>query len=304
MRRDPRQMIPGERNTFTGLFLGLVLLVVLAGTAFASTDDVVWKHDSWALLGGAFALALAAWHTVALVAGRRAALRFLASTLGLSWLAECVGLHGGWLFSGAYRYHPDVAVVLPGGVPAFIPLAWFTLASFPVMVLRRLSPPRPEKARAGRRVLDKSARAAIAMVACDLSLDPVAVSLGLWSWEQPGSYFGVPWMNFAGWWVVAFVIFWTGYAWMGLNPAEERPIPLRFDVAWGLAQMALLILLGIGAFHRIGSAWPLLATLAILVAVSGAWINDMYWRVRARRSTDRSIRGRPRGQPGPSCGSR
>lgn len=289
VRIDSRQPLHDASKTFTGLFLGLVLLVVLAGTAFASTDDVVWKHDSWALLGGALALALAAWHTVSLVAGRRAAVRFLASTLILSWLAECVGLHGGWLFSGTYRYHPDVAVVLPGGVPAFIPLAWFTLASFPAMVLRRLSPPRPDDARAGRRVLCRSALAAVAMVACDLSLDPVAVSLGLWSWDRPGTYFGVPWMNFAGWWVVAFVIFWTGYAWMGLDPAEERRIPLRYDLAWGLAQVALLLLLGVGAFHRIGSAWPLLATLAILAAVSGEWINYMYWRVRGCRSVPMPI---------------
>ena len=104
---------------------------------------------------------------------------------GLSWLAEGIGLQGGWLFASAYRYHPDIHVVLPGGVPAFIPLAWFTLACFPVMVLRGMPSARPDGTRDLRRLFYKSGLAAVGMVGCDLTLDPVAVSLGLWTWERP-----------------------------------------------------------------------------------------------------------------------
>lgn len=37
-----------------------------------------------------------------------------------------------------------------------------------------------------------------AVVAVDLVLDPAAVALGFWVYES-GSYYGVPWLNFAGW---------------------------------------------------------------------------------------------------------
>ena len=105
----------------------------------------------------------------------------------------------------------------------------------------------------------------------------------------PGPYFGIPWLNFAGWWVVAFVIFGVGYAWTGLNRADERRLPLRYDLAWGLAQVALLVLLGFGAFHRLGSAWPLLLTLAALTPVSMGWFNDLYWRVTVPAHSPRGM---------------
>ena len=283
MRASPGPSIRAEAKAKTGIYLGLVTLVFCAGVPFASTAEVIWKRDSWALLAGALALSLAAVYTLAHLAGRRAALRFMASTLVLSWLAEGIGLQGGWLFASAYRYHPDLHVVLPGGVPAFIPLAWFTLACFPVMVLSGMSSARPDGSRDLRRLLYQSGLAAVGMVGCDLTLDPVAVSLGLWTWDRPGPYFGIPWLNFAGWWVVAFVIFGVGYAWAGLNEGDERRLPLRYDLAWGLAQVALLVLLGLGAFHRLGSAWPLLLTLAALVPVSMGWFNDLYWRVTTIR---------------------
>ncbi len=42
-------------------------------------------------------------------------------------------------------------------------------------------------------------QAVVVVVVADLVLDPAAVSLGFWSWEQPGWYYGVPLVNFAGW---------------------------------------------------------------------------------------------------------
>jgi putative membrane protein len=37
------------------------------------------------------------------------------------------------------------------------------------------------------------------LVAVDLVLDPAAVHLGFWSWDEPGIYYGVPPVNFLGW---------------------------------------------------------------------------------------------------------
>ncbi|HEY3027302.1 MAG TPA: carotenoid biosynthesis protein [Pyrinomonadaceae bacterium] len=46
------------------------------------------------------------------------------------------------------------------------------------------------------------------MTAIDLLIDPLAVNkLGYWQWVGPGSYYGVPANNFAGWFLASLVIF-------------------------------------------------------------------------------------------------
>lgn len=37
------------------------------------------------------------------------------------------------------------------------------------------------------------------MVLADTVLDPAAVHIGFWAWQQPGPYYGVPFINFVGW---------------------------------------------------------------------------------------------------------
>jgi putative membrane protein len=37
------------------------------------------------------------------------------------------------------------------------------------------------------------------MAVWDLFLDPQMVSWRLWIWDQPGGYFGIPWINYVGW---------------------------------------------------------------------------------------------------------
>lgn len=279
------------KNGQAGLFLGLILWVLWSGRIFVAPAEVDWARDAWALLGGTVALALAALHALALVAGWGPALRFLASTVAISWLAEAVGLRWDWPFGAGYHYHPDVRPVLPGGVPLFIPLAWFALASFPPMLLRGRSPARRDHGRPRLWLPSQSALAACGMVACDLALDPVAVSMGLWTWAQPGPYFGIPWLNFAGWWGVSLAIFGVGYGWMGLDQAGAGRIPLRYDLAWGAAQGVLLVLLGLGACNRIGSAWPVLLTVAVLAPLSLGWMESVYWRIRSGGSVPRRDAG-------------
>lgn len=46
---------------------------------------------------------------------------------------------------------------------------------------------------------------ALFAAACDIALDPAAVSLGFWYWDKPGWFYGVPLVNFAGWLLSGFV---------------------------------------------------------------------------------------------------
>jgi bisanhydrobacterioruberin hydratase len=46
---------------------------------------------------------------------------------------------------------------------------------------------------------------AIIATAIDVVLDPAAVRLGFWYWDSPGSFYGVPLINFVGWLLTAFL---------------------------------------------------------------------------------------------------
>lgn len=272
-----------QKRAKTIVFWGFVFLVLLAGASFASAAEVDWAQDGGTLLLGTAALSAATWIALSMAGGPRAATRFMAGALAISWLAETIGLQGGWLFGCFYRYHSGIWPVLPGGVPLFIPLAWVSLAGIPVMLLNGWKTARPDGTRDAAGILLKSALSAWGLAACDLTLDPVAVSLGLWSWERPGPYFGVPWLNFAGWWAVGFFVFLVGYGWPGPDRADEARLSLRQELAWGLAFGALLVLLGFGAFNRIGSLGPLWLSLMAMLPLSLFWLNRLHCRVWLRR---------------------
>ncbi len=54
-------------------------------------------------------------------------------------------------------------------------------------------------------VLKVAGLTALVATACDIVLDPAAVRLGFWYWDEPGFFYGVPLINFAGWLLSSFV---------------------------------------------------------------------------------------------------
>ena len=266
-------------NVKAAVVLGFALLVAWAGMSFASVQEIQWGQDGWRLLAGSVTLALATLYVLTRLSGLRPALRFMAAALAISWLAEVVGLHGNWLFGGAYTYAPGVQPVLPGGVPLFIPPSWFVVAGMSVMLLRSWKT-------AGswlRRGL-KAAVGALGAVACDLALDPVAVAVGLWTWESPGVYFGIPALNFAGWWLVAFLILLTGCEGPPVpGRGAAARVPIRFDLAWSGTNGLLLVLLICTARQRLGSQVPILASFLALLPLLAIWHRELYGKIKACR---------------------
>lgn len=82
---------------------------------------------------------------------------------------------------GRFVYTGVLGPPLLGLAPPTILLAWTPLVLGSLAVTRR------------------SWQAIALVVVLDLVLDPAAVSLGFWAWEQPGAYYGVPVVNFLGW---------------------------------------------------------------------------------------------------------
>jgi len=96
--------------------------------------------------------------------------------LGFESIAVATGLP-----YGRFSHSGVLGPPLLGLAPPTVLLAWTPLILGALAVTRR------------------SWQAVALLVVVDLVLDPAAVRLGFWSWEQPGVYHGVPLVNFLGW---------------------------------------------------------------------------------------------------------
>ena len=116
-------------------------------------------------------------------------LRTALTVVLFAWLLEWIGSTTGIPF-GRYVY-TELLQPQVGHVPLLIPVAW-------LMML-------PASWAIAQCIVGKSrgalfaAVSALAFTAWDFFLDPQMVGWNLWVWQQPGGYFGIPWINFGGW---------------------------------------------------------------------------------------------------------
>lgn len=141
-----------------------------------------------------------------------------------AWFVEYVGSTTGLPF-GVYHY-TDALQPQIGGVPLLIPLAWLMMLPAAWAVAWRLSP----RSRWGFTVI-----AGLAFTAWDLFLDPQMAAWGFWIWDQPGGYFGIPWRNFAGWFVSSALLTWAAHP----RPLPARPLLLVYTITWFLQSVGL-----------------------------------------------------------------
>ncbi len=158
--------------------------------------------------------------------GVRRAMSVAAAVAGLALVAEMIGSHTGLPF-GQYTYTDRLQPQITG-VPVLVPLAW-------LMML-------PAAWAVGARVAGTEHRlrfvgaSAAAFTAWDLFLDPQMVAWGFWRWATPGGYFGIPWVNYAGWILVAALIT------VVIQPRRLpiRPLLFVYGVTWALETIGLL----------------------------------------------------------------
>jgi putative membrane protein len=160
--------------------------------------------------------------------GWRRTLLTLGTVVIISFIAEYIGSHTGWLF-GAYSY-TDILQPQLGGVPLLIPLAWFMMlpcAWATVYAYRQ-------------RWLLFVLLSAISLTAWDLLLDPQMVQWGLWAWANPEGYFGIPWSNYAGWLLTAAIMT------LILRPQKlpTRPLLIIYTLTWFLETFGLALFWG------------------------------------------------------------
>ncbi|MCS6908729.1 MAG: carotenoid biosynthesis protein [Anaerolineales bacterium] len=252
------------RQPFSPLILSLLILWVLTMIAL---PIVGWTLGEDALRRGMSIGVLVQCAAVlgALQAqwGWRRTLRTSFWVIAGAFLAEWLGSTTGFPF-GKYSYTPLLQPQL-AGVPLLIPLAWMMMLP-PAWAIAQMI--------LGEQVSLNSWKgislSALAFTAWDLFLDPQMTAWGFWVWEAPGSYFGIPLVNFLGWLLVAAVL--TAVA----HPNELPLLPLvsLYILTW------LFQTIGLGIFW----AQPLPALCGFL----GMGI-FVFLALRARRTRQQAI---------------
>lgn len=131
-------------------------------------------------------LALAAFLVVSDAHASDAVVFVLAGIIG--FLAEVLGTRTGFPF-GEYHYTSALGPNLLN-VPLVMIAAWLVLFAY-VRQMSRL------------RIIG-----ALWLTAIDALIDPLAAHpLGFWRWQRGDAYYGIPWTNFVGWFLVSILLF-------------------------------------------------------------------------------------------------
>lgn len=268
-----KRLTTGQRRNWwiTALLVVLWLLAMIAVpiARWVIGDGVIALMASLTVLLqflAVFSLAVSGWGV------RRTSIIFLVTAV-VTFLAEYTGSKTNFPF-GAYDYTSTLQPQL-GGVPVIIPLAWFMML-LPAWAIGRLLTERLPFAKF--RYFGFVLISASAIMAWDLFLDPQMVGWGFWSWHPFGGsgYFGIPWVNYVGWFLVGLL------ATLLVPPAWLRQLPL-----WPLAgiyiSVWLLQTIGLAVFW--GQPAPALAGFIIMgtFCLTALWVN----RDRLKVSVDR-----------------
>ncbi|MEJ7809053.1 MAG: carotenoid biosynthesis protein [Gemmatimonadaceae bacterium] len=189
------------------LFSTLALVTFLAGTppAFMQTPLAAKVYPIGFKFSGPTYVVLGALAALAHAAGKfgwRRALGLLAVGVLLSLGAELTGTSTGLPF-GDYSYTEMLGYRIAGLVPYPIPLSWFFMIYCCLAICGRLLPAHDSADTRMRWALV----AGLVLVAWDVSMDPaMSYATAHWRWHQPGFFYGMPFLNWVGWYLTGTLV--------------------------------------------------------------------------------------------------
>lgn len=172
----------GARNLYKYLGIMLVLIISSFFVAKVPLQIDTWPISVIAILGfsAPVAIGAVAW------LGRKYGWLLVAG-LGLyALIFETLAVKTGLPY-GEFSYSALLGPQLFGSTPLTVLVAWTPLVLGVLYVTQAYKP------------LARIGIATALLVASDVVLDPAAVHVGFWQWLVPGPFYGVPFINFAGW---------------------------------------------------------------------------------------------------------
>lgn len=187
-----------DRKTVIFIAIWVISMITLPIFKWMFGDDIV----PLAVTGGLLTQFLAVLYIVVSAWGKKRTLLTVLVVAILTWTAEAIGSTTGFPF-GVYEYtellQPQLA-----HVPLVIPIAWFMMLAPAWAVAETIVG--TAQMRAGKGFLLYVIISGLALTVWDLFLDPQMVLWGFWIWEDPQGYFGIPVVNFVGWFLVAIIV--------------------------------------------------------------------------------------------------
>ena len=173
---------------------------------------------------------------------------FFLVTWAISLFFEALSIHTGIPF-GHYHYNMQSLISL-FGVPLIVIFAYFGTGYF-FWMLSHVFTGQFSKKLQGKWIFVVPLIAAFILVMWDLGMDPIfSTVLSLWVWESPGPYFGVPIMNFVGWFVTGFIFYQLFALYLSrydrIRPQKvktlaSKPYWLEAAVVYGLIGFTIII---------------------------------------------------------------
>jgi len=213
---------PNQRRTMLLLSLWIFVMITVPIQVWVWGDDVLPRAITLGLFTQFIAVAYITHQAWGL---RRTIITFVAVAI-MTWLAEFIGSSTGLPF-GDYSY-TDILQPQFGHVPLIIPIAWFMMLPSSWVVAQTTT--QFDGKRTITQHLIFATISALALTAWDLFLDPQMVSWNFWLWDHPVGYFGIPWINYFGWFITAFIVT------MVIRPSRlpASPLLIVYGVVWFL----------------------------------------------------------------------
>ncbi|MCX8051662.1 MAG: carotenoid biosynthesis protein [Chlorobi bacterium] len=248
----------GVRRLLVGLFV--VLLVGGALTSAAESDVGVLRR---------YGEMLFLWIAAGVIVVHRHPqfLRLLVGAL-IGFASEIIGVATGVPF-GHYHYTDTLGLAI-AGVPLVMVAAWLVLLAYAWTWATLLTE---------RRWIAR-AIGALAMMLYDLLVDPVAIGpMTLWVWDQAGFYYGVPLVNFVGWFLVSFV---------AMLPLRTSSSVHRMSHAVGVSVIAFFTVVALRSGIVLAGSIGALLLVADATICRSLWMQYFaQWQVRVRMLNDR-----------------
>jgi uncharacterized membrane protein len=150
----------------------------------------------------------------------------------ISWSYETLSILTGFPF-GHYVYTDNLGPKL-WLVPLLIMPAYFSMG-YIAWTLAHVLLDRYDDRLAGAEVVLVPALASFVMVMWDLCIDPASSTIsGSWIWSDGGGYFGVPLVNFLGWYLCVFTIYLMFALYLQRSAEWTRATNLRDRSTWTL----------------------------------------------------------------------
>ncbi len=184
-----------------GMLARWVILIIIAVTSMYVVKEpllaliIFFLPVTWAFLHGRRFF------------GLRNILIMFAIIIVVGFLGEYLGVHTGKVF-GDYFYNsnPHVNGFLISGVPPLVTLSYISMGYTCYMMARIILG--SYKKLTGWLLLGVPVLSALFMVMWDLCFDPTSSVVNhLWTWPRGGAYFGEPFRNFVGWFLVTGAFF-------------------------------------------------------------------------------------------------